>query len=196
MKRCVLPKARLVGSAFPANGLTWNMRVMHSTNGAALGRHIASGGRRYHHAQRGDLLIVVLVATSGATLAAILAAGPQLLMIVALLIQLLVTLAFCSSVITITAGNVSIHYGPGWFRRSIALKEIASCRIVRNIFAYGWGMRKAGRGYSVRLSNASAVELELRNGRRVQIGTDRPIALVEAVFEARHHCNNPSNFRK
>src|SRR5262245_57225411 len=102
------------------------MRVMHSTNGAALGRHIASGGLTYHHVQRGDLLIGVLVATSGATLAVILAAGPQLLMFVALLIQLLVTLAFCSSVITITAGNVSIHYGPGWFRRSIALKEIAS----------------------------------------------------------------------
>jgi hypothetical protein len=110
-------------------------------------------------------------------LAAILAAGSPLLLIVALLLQLLATLVFCSSVITITA---------------IALKEIASYRIVRNIFAYGWGMRKAGRGYSIRLSNASAVEFELRNGRRVQIGTDRPIALVEAVFEARHHRNNRS----
>jgi hypothetical protein len=144
----------------------------------------------------GDLLIGVLVATSGATLAGTFAAGPQLLMIVALLLQLLATLAFYSSVITITAGNVSIHYGPGWFKRSIALKEIGSCRIVRNIFAYGWGMRKTGRGYSIRLSNASAVEFELRNGRRVQIGTDRPIALVEAIFEARHHRNNPSNVGK
>jgi hypothetical protein len=172
------------------------MRVMHSTNGAALATQIASAARTYHHVQRGGLLIAVLVATSGATLAAILAAGPQLLMIVALLLQLLATLAFCSSVITITAGNVSVHYGPGWFGRSIALREIASIRIVRNIFAYGWGMRKARRGYSVRLSNASAVELELRNGRRVQIGTDRPIALVEAIFEAKHHRNNPSSFSK
>jgi hypothetical protein len=90
------------------------MRVMHSTNGAALATQIASDARTYHHVQRGDLLIGVLVATSGATLVAILTAGPQLLMIVALLLQLLATLAFCSSVITITAGNVSIHYGPGW----------------------------------------------------------------------------------
>jgi hypothetical protein len=180
----------------PANGLTWNMRVMHSTNAAGLGRHIASGGLTYHCVQRGDLLIGVLVATSSATLAAILAAGPQLLLIVALLLQLLATLAFCSSVITITGGNVSIRYGPGWFRRSVALREIASCRIVRNIFAYGWGMRKAGRRYSIRLSNASAVEFELRNGRRVQIGTDRPLALVEAIFEARHHRYNPSIFCK
>lgn len=172
------------------------MRVMHSTNGAALAMYVASDGRTYHHVQRGDLLIGVLVATSGATLVAILAAGPQLLLIVALLLQLLATLAFCSSIITITGGNVSIRYGSGWFRRSIALREIASCRIIRNIFAYGWGMRKAGRRYSIRLSNASAVEFELRNGRRVQIGTDRPIALVEAIFEARHHRNNPSIFCK
>jgi len=172
------------------------MQLMHSTNGAALATHIVSGVRTYHHVQRGDLLIGVLVATSAATLAGIFAAGPQLLMIVALLLQLLATLAFCSSVITITAGKVSIHYGPGWFRRSIALREIASYRIVRNIFAYGWGMRKAARGYSIRLSNASAVELELRNGRRVQIGTDRPIALVEAIFEAKHHRSNPSTFCK
>src|SRR5215469_15444557 len=141
------------------------MRVMHSTNGAVLAAYNASGGRAYHQVQRGDLLIGVLVATSGATLAAILAAGPQLLMIVALLLQLLAMLAFCSSVITITARNVSIHYGPGWFRRSISLKQIGAIRIVRNIFAYGWGLRKAGRGYSIRLSNASAVEFELRNGR-------------------------------
>ena len=172
------------------------MRVMHSTNGAALATYVASDGRTYHHVQRGDLLIGMLFATSGATLVAILAAGPQSLMIFALFLQLLATLAFCSSVITITGGNVSIRYGPGWFRRSIALREIASCRIIRNIFAYGWGMRKAGRRYSVRLSNASAVEFELRNGRRVQIGTDRPIALVEAVFEAKQHLNNPSNFGK
>jgi len=171
------------------------MRVMHS-NGAALATYIASGGRTYHHVQRGDLLIGVLVVTSGATLAAILAAGPRLLMIVALLLQLLAMLTFCSSVITITARNVSIHYGPGWFRRSIALKEIGAIRIVRNIFAYGWGTRKAGGGYSIRLSNASAVEFELRNGRRVQIGTDHPLALVEAIFEARHHRDNPSDFGK
>jgi len=191
-----LPRAPVAGSSFPQTALTEICGVMYSSNGAALGRQIASGGLTYHHVQRGDLLVVVLAATSGGTLAAILAAGPQLLLIVALLLQLLAMLPFCSSVITITAGNVSLRYGPGWFRRSVALKEIASCRIVRSIFAYGWGMRKAGRGYSMRLSNASAVEFEFRNGRRVQIGTDRPIALVEAVLEARHHHNNPSNFSK
>jgi len=78
---------------------------MHSTNGAALATHIVSGARTYHHVQRGDLLIGVLVATSAATLVGIIAAGPQLLMIVTLLLQLLAMLAFCSSVITITAGR-------------------------------------------------------------------------------------------
>jgi hypothetical protein len=169
---------------------------MHFTNGAALATYLASDGRTYHHVQRGDLLIGVLFATSSATVAAIVAGGPQSLRIVALFLQLLAIIAFCCSVITITADNVSVRYGPGWFRRSIALSEIASIRIVRNIFAYGWGVRKRGRGYSIRLSQASAVEFELRNGRRVHIGTDRPIALVEAIFEARHHRNNPSIFGK
>jgi len=197
MKRCVSPKAPVVDSGSPRTAFhTEICGVMHSTNGAALATYVASDGRTYHHVQRGDLLIGMLFATSGATLAAILAAGPQSLMIFALFLQLLATLAFCSSVITITAGSVSIRYGAGWLRRSIALREIASIRIVRNIFAYGWGVRKKGRGYSIGLSHASAVELELRNGRRVQIGTDRPIALVEAVFEAKQHPNNPSNLGK
>src|SRR5262245_52790792 len=107
------------------------MRVIHSTDGAALATHCDAGARMYHHVQRGDLLIGVLVVTSGATVAAILATGPHSWMIVALVLQLLATLAFSSSVITITARNISIHYGPGWFRRSIALREIASWRIVR-----------------------------------------------------------------
>ena len=169
---------------------------MHFTNGSVLDTYVASDRRMYHHIQRGDLLIGVLFATAGATLVAILAVGPQSLIIVALSLQLLVALAFCSSVIAIKGNNVSIRYGPGWFRRSIGLREIASIRIVRNIFAYGWGVRKTGRGYSIRLSNASAVEFELRNGRRVQIGTDRPIALVEAIFEARRQRNNSSIFGK
>src|SRR5262245_53623838 len=172
------------------------MQVMHFTHGTALATYAAFRGRTYHHVQRGDLLMGALFATSGATLVAILAAGPQPLMIAALFVQLLAALAFCSSVITVTAGNVSIRYGPGWFGRSVALREIASIRIVRNIFSYGWGVRKTGRGYSIRLSNASAVELELRNGRRLQIGTDRPIALVEAILEARRRRNNPSVFCK
>lgn len=137
------------------------------------------------HVQRGDLLVGILATTGSATLVAMWAAGLSLLASIALLLQSLTALAFCSSVVEIANGQLSVRYGPGWINRKIAIRDIVFGGIVVSPFAYGWGVRRERRGYSWRLSQAAAVESYLRNGRRVRIGTDRPFELIEAINSAR-----------
>ena len=141
--------------------------------------------RAYMHVQRGYLLVGMLAITSSATLVTMWVAGLSLLASIALLLQSMTALAFCSSVVEIANGQLSVRYGPGWINRKIAIRDIVSGGIVVSPFAYGWGVRREGRGYSWRLSQAAAVELQLRNRRRVRIGTDRPFELIEAINSAR-----------
>jgi hypothetical protein len=136
----------------------------------------------YVHVQRGDLLVGVLATTSSATLGAILVAGPYWATSFALFLQLFAAFAFCSSVIQIANGHVLVRYGPGWIGRTIPLRDIVSCGVVRMVFAYGWGIRRTPHGYSYRPSQSIAVKLQLINGRRVRIGTDRPLELVNAIL--------------
>jgi hypothetical protein len=152
------------------------------TKSALRNGHVA---HHYLHVQRGDLLIGILATTSSATLGVMFAAGPSLIASVALLVQSVTALAFCSSVVEIANGQLSVRYGPGWVKRKVAIREIVSCGIVISPLAYGWGVRHEARGYSWRLSQAAAVELHLKRGRVVRIGTDRPFKLVEAVNFAR-----------
>jgi hypothetical protein len=136
----------------------------------------------YLHVQRGDLLVGVLATTSSATLGAIFVAGPYWATSLALFLQLFAVLMFCSSVIQIANGHLLVRYGPGWIGRTIPLRDIVSCGIIRSVFSYGWGVRRTSHGYSYRPSQSIAVELQLINGRRVRIGTDRPLELVDAIL--------------
>jgi hypothetical protein len=136
----------------------------------------------YLHVQRGDLLAGTFATTSAATLGAMWVSEPGLTTTLALMLQLAVALAFCSSVIRVTARELSVQYGPGWIRRTIPLREIVSCRVVRCIYAYGWGVRRTGRRLTWRWSDALALELTLTNGRSVRIGTDQPLGLLNAIL--------------
>lgn len=153
-------------------------------NGAAQVLFPSGPSIRYMHVQRGDLLVGTLATTSAGTIGAMWVSGPSLLVSVALLFQLAAALAFCSSVIEVTNTDLFIRYGAGWIKRRVRLEQIMSCRVVTSIFAYGWGVRRAARGYTYRPSHSLALELHLKDGRRTRIGTDRPLGLVNAILLA------------
>ena len=94
----------------------------------------------YRHMQTGYLLIWIVAATSSATLIVRWATLPNLAATLALYLQLAVMVAFCSSVIEVKHGSLSVRYGPGWIGRKIALHDIRLCQIVRTPWAYGWGI--------------------------------------------------------
>lgn len=76
--------------------------------------------------------------------------------------------------------NLEIAFGP-WraFRTRIAYDEIVSVAVGRSALIDGWGIHRIpGRGWTWNIHGFSAVELRLRGGKRLRIGTDDPAGLA------------------
>ena len=68
-------------------------------------------------------------------------------------------------------------------RKNFPLKEIEAYRVVKNPWYYGWGIRFTPRGWLFNVSGFSAIELQMKNGKRYRIGTDDPDNLAAALDE-------------
>ncbi len=84
--------------------------------------------------------------------------------------------------VTVDGFVLRIAVGPGIPLKRIPLREIASCRPVRNRWWYGWGIHRVRNGWLYNVSGLDAVELVLRNGNVVRVGTDEPEVLHDAVI--------------
>lgn len=96
-------------------------------------------------------------------------------------VLVLVVLLFGSLTVEIAGGDVRIRFGIGLIRKRWPLHGIESCRPVRNTWLYGWGIRKIPGAWLYNVSGLDAVELKLKSGKVVRIGTDEPQALSAAL---------------
>ena len=96
-------------------------------------------------------------------------------------VLVLVLLLFGSLTVEIAGGHVRIRFGIGLIRKRWPLDGIESCRPVRNTWLYGWGIRKIPGAWLYNVSGLDAVELKLKSGKTVRIGTDEPQALSAAL---------------
>lgn len=125
-----------------------------------------------------------------AGLAAYLMPEPTMGLALALLIlALVVPVLLILFRLTVTIDDEAIHlcFGIGLIRKAIPLDNVLSCEVVRNQPWWGWGIRlffdgliPAGWLYNV--DGLDAVELEMKNGSRLRIGTDEPDELQVAVL--------------
>ena len=106
------------------------------------------------------------------------------LTLIGLIIVLIVLAIFSRLTVTVNDQMVKIQFGLGIIRKTFRLKEIETCRVVKNPWYYGWGIRFTPRGWLFNVSGFSAIELQMKNGKRYRIGTDDPNNLAKAVDEA------------
>ncbi len=81
----------------------------------------------------------------------------------------------------ITDHEFIVAFWPGRPRRVTPLHQIRSVRMVRNHWAYGWGIRLTPHGWLWNVSGLDAVEVVLEGGKRFRAGTDDPWGLAEAL---------------
>jgi hypothetical protein len=131
----------------------------------------------------------MLVALLGSTVIGVLVAahhtGWHPLALAVLAIPALVLLLFHSLTVEVTDETVHVYFGAGLASFDFALRDIATVVAVRNPWYYGWGIRITPYGWLYNVSGLDAVELGLRSGKRVRIGTDEPRKLVQAIERAR-----------
>jgi len=90
---------------------------------------------------------------------------------------------FSSLTIHVAGGQLSWHFAIPTIRNSILLSDIARVDVVRNPIIYGWGMHMIRGGWVYNVSGRSAVEVTLKVGTRVRLGSDEPDALLRAITQ-------------
>ena len=65
--------------------------------------------------------------------------------------------------------------------KQLLIDEIHSCRVVRNKWWQGFGIRMLSDGWMYNLSGLQAVKLKLKSGAQVRLGTDEPNYLLQAI---------------
>lgn len=98
------------------------------------------------------------------------------------LIVFVMIVAFLSSMtIKIENDTLSLVFGPGILKKSFTIKDIESAEPVKNSFMHGWGVHYYQGSKVYNIAGFDAVEILLKNGKRIRIGTDEPDKLAEAI---------------
>lgn len=103
------------------------------------------------------------------------------------MVFILITLAsFASLTIMLDSKFLYVHFGYGIFKRQFSLSEMASVKVVKNHWYYGWGIRLWlwPKMWIYNVSGFDAVEIVLKNGRIFRVGTDDAKNLQQAIAHA------------
>jgi hypothetical protein len=114
------------------------------------------------------------------------------LIVVTLILAALMTFALWVAlrlrlIIRVGDGMLVLRFRPLWSRR-LPLREIESVsgRSYRPILEYGgWGLRFGAKGWAYILSGHQGVQLRLRRGWPLLIGTPQPHLLAAAILQAK-----------
>jgi len=138
----------------------------------------------YKHTQFGYLITILL--TIGIILILLLMKiyGFNWIAFIVLVFLILCLLLFSTLTISINNDILEISFGIGLIRKKFLLKDIESCRIVKNPWYYGWGIRLTPYGWLYNVSGFYAVEIVLKTGKRYRIGTNAPNELEKAIQES------------
>jgi hypothetical protein len=139
---------------------------------------VGGSDRMYRHTQIGYLTLVVLAG------AAVLVASlpvPGLSFWFGLAVPLLVAMIFGSLTTEVTQDRFTFWFGLGLIRRSFVVSDIASCTPVVNPWFYGWGIHWTPHGWLYNVSGTQAVELTLRSGTTLRVGSDEPAQLCRMI---------------
>jgi hypothetical protein len=90
--------------------------------------------------------------------------------------------AFSSLTVEVTRTRLTWFFGPGLLRKSIEREAIMAATPVRNRWWYGWGVHRTPRGWLYNVGGLDAVELALRNGSTLRLGSDEAAALARALI--------------
>ena len=137
----------------------------------------------YQHTQKGTVILNVMALAGVFVVTVQLLTGNEQFAVTAIVLSLLAVAGwlFSSLTVTITADNLTWHFGPGWWRHSLARSDITGAKPVRTKWWYGFGIRRIPGGWLYNVSGLDAVAIERTDGKTVFIGTDQPVQLAKAL---------------
>lgn len=142
-------------------------------------------GTPYHQVQIGyGILVMVLVAETSMIAGCARFGNPIASIFFSLLLAFL-SVCFYSLQVTVDENLLRLKFGIGLIHKEIALDQILACSRVKKFPLSGWGLKRIGRtrGWSYSVSGFDAVELKLKGGQILRVGTHDPEGLFQALQE-------------
>ncbi len=137
--------------------------------------------RVYRHTQIGTALILVFTVTLLPLAAITVFVEPHPWYIAVLVLLVLIGAVFATLTVTVDAQDLRWHFSFGFWKKRLALSEIADAEPVRNTWWWGLGIRMTPHGWLYNVSGLDAVEITRTDGSTFRIGTDEPEALAAAI---------------
>lgn len=147
-------------------------------------------GKDYKHTQIGFAIIVIFPLVFSLQISAVLSSVESLsktgwiVLIVTNLLLLAIGVLFSSLTIKIEQGLLVWHFSFLFWKKSIKMGEIESCVVVKNTIFHGLGIRMLGNGWLYNVSGLDAVQVNLKSGAIIRLGTDQPTFLCAALNNA------------
>lgn len=91
---------------------------------------------------------------------------------------------FKSLNVTVTDTEILLKFGNWLEAKKISLSSVSECKETRMQPVAGWGIHWLGDGWLYNIYGLDAVELSLKEGGKVFIGTDEPDRLCDAIRHA------------
>jgi hypothetical protein len=140
---------------------------------------------RYEHTQRGTVVQAALAVGALVCfgLAQFLSAPP---FVIPLALALVVICAYMFSSLTIHVTDRALHwcFGPGIFRKTLALEDIKTVEVTHTRLLDGWGVHRTPRGWLYNVSGFHAILITLHGGKGILLGTDEPDRLRAVLLRA------------
>ncbi|WP_299004685.1 hypothetical protein [uncultured Shewanella sp.] len=96
---------------------------------------------------------------------------------------IVISILFSTLTIKVSNAHISWFFGPYFWRKKVLLKEVVSIKKVRNKWYCGFGIRLQSTGWLYNVSGLTAVQLTLKDGTHISLGThdaDNLLKVIEA----------------
>lgn len=143
---------------------------------------------QYRHTQYGALMLALLLMTGlliAVVASAIIVEGRMLSAILMMGVYLLGLGMFYAFTVEISGEKLKFWFGIGILRKTYALSEIQSTKEVENPWYYFWGVKSIPGGWFYAIAPGPAVEIKFKDGRMIQLGSNQPEKLKQAIDTAR-----------
>lgn len=140
----------------------------------------------YKHTQIGYLMIYVLLAVILLFAGILIQGGVDSSVLVIMLIVIVILASFSTLNVMVDSTHLRVKFGFGIYKKQFVLSEIISARAVTNRWFYGWGIRLWlwPKMWIYNVSGFDAVEIKLKDGKSIRIGTDEPKLLEKEISQA------------
>ena len=152
---------------------------------------------QYKHTQYGMLMFLVFLIT-GMLITVVsvrLFAENRVSSVILMIVVYLIGIAmFYALTVELSAEKLKLWFGIGVVQKTIALREIQSTKVIKNPWYYFWGIKLIPGGWFYAIAPGTAVEIELRDGKIIQLGTNQPQQLKQAIDTARQQESQNRSF--